>query len=131
MSTPDQHATHTTPTHSTGDGSRETWTAARIRALGAVTDLGTAARIFGLSRSVAYDLAKRDRFPVPVLRFGSRYRVPVAAILTALHLPTTDNPGPPTGPTEGDLTPGGSHASITPYRIRSPRLPHTPTEGNT
>ncbi|MDG4807220.1 DNA-binding protein [Micromonospora sp. WMMD1120] len=131
MSTPDQHPTPATPTRPAGDGSHDTWNAQQIRALGAVTDLGTAARIFGLSRSVAYDLAKRDRFPVPVLRFGTRYRVPVAAILTALHLPAADGRGSSTGPPDDDLPPGGSHASITPYRIRSPRLPHTPTEGNT
>jgi hypothetical protein len=79
-----------------------TWTAERIRALGLVTDIATAARIFGLSRAAAYDLAKRDRFPVAVLRFGTRYRVPVAAILQALHLPAagygplTDPPPPAT-----------------------------------
>ncbi len=65
------------------------WTADTIRALGTVTSVATAAAIFGINRSVAYELVKADRFPVPVLRFGSRYRVPVAAILTALHLPLT------------------------------------------
>ena len=70
------------------------WTAQRIRALGTVTTVPTAAAIFGLSRSVAYDLIKAGTFPVPVLRFGSRYRIPVAAILTALRMPT--EPGPPT-----------------------------------
>ena len=67
------------------------WTAQRIRALGAVTDLQTAAAIFGLSRTTAYELARTDQFPVPVLRFGTRYRVPVHAILTALDLPMTDD----------------------------------------
>jgi hypothetical protein len=80
------------------------WTAERIRALGLVTDLSTAARIFGLSRAAAYDLAKRDRFPVTLLRFGNRYRVPVAAILEALHLPVgVDDPSDPT-PAADDLT---------------------------
>jgi hypothetical protein len=68
------------------------WTAERIRALGAVTDIKTAASIFGLSRTVAYELAHRDQFPVPLIRVGTRYRVPVAAILTALHLPAQDPP---------------------------------------
>ena len=63
------------------------WTPERIRALGTVTNVATAGAIFGLHRSVAYDLAKSGTFPVPVLRIGNRYRVPVAAILTALHLP--------------------------------------------
>lgn len=78
---------------------RPVWTADRIRALGPVTDLPTAAAIFGLSRSAAYDLARTGRFPVPVLRFGTRYRIPVAAILTALDLlgdpqPAPDAPAP-------------------------------------
>ena len=78
----------------------ETWTERRIRALGLVTDVATAARIFGLSRAAAYDLAKRGQFPVAVLRFGNRYRVPVAAILQALHLPVgNDEPPDPTPPT--------------------------------
>jgi hypothetical protein len=77
------------------------WTAERIRALGTVTTVPIAAAIFGLSRSVAYELARADQFPVPVLRFGSRYRVPVAAILTALQLPVEPDPPTPrpaTGP---------------------------------
>lgn len=63
------------------------WSPSRIRALGPVTDVPTAAAIFGIGRSAAYDLVRLEKFPVPVLRIGSRYRVPVAAILTALHLP--------------------------------------------
>ena len=63
------------------------WTPARIRALGPVTDVVTAGAILGLSRSVAYDLAARGQFPVAVIRAGSRYRIPVAALLTALHIP--------------------------------------------
>lgn len=65
------------------------WTAERIRALGTVTSVATAGAIFGLHRSVAYELAKCGAFPVPVLRCGNRYRVPVAAMLSALHLPLT------------------------------------------
>jgi hypothetical protein len=78
--------------------SPQVWTEQRIRALGPVTDIATAASIFELSRTIAYDLAKRGEFPVAVLKFGSRYRVPVAAILHALHLPTGDattDPPPP------------------------------------
>ncbi|GIM90162.1 helix-turn-helix transcriptional regulator [Paractinoplanes toevensis] len=69
-----------------------TWTPERIHALGLHTDIATAARIFGVSRAAAYDLAKRGQFPVPVLRFGTRYRVPVAAILQALRLSAGDAP---------------------------------------
>nr|WP_091286490.1 helix-turn-helix domain-containing protein [Micromonospora haikouensis] len=80
------------------NGEPPVWTADRIRALGTVTDLTTAAAIFGLSHATAYDLAKRGQFPVAVLRFGSRFRIPVAAILHALHLPTDD--GPPAAPSQ-------------------------------
>ncbi|ROO63037.1 hypothetical protein EDC02_5048 [Micromonospora sp. Llam0] len=70
------------------------WTVERIRALGAVTDVATVGEIFGLSRNSAYELARGNRLPVPVLRIGSRYRVSVAAILTALGVPT-EHPAPP------------------------------------
>ena len=73
--------------NSTADNHDGVWTETRIRGLGAVTDLPTAGRIFGLGRSVAYELAKNDQFPAPVLRVGSRDRVPVAGILTALGIP--------------------------------------------
>ena len=91
--------THRSSPHTGCAGSSPTvaWSADRIQALGTVTDVPTAAAIFGLSRSVAYDLVKANTFPVPVLRFGSRYRIPVAAILAALHMPPTprsDGPHP-------------------------------------
>ncbi|GAA1596488.1 hypothetical protein GCM10009828_022490 [Actinoplanes couchii] len=63
------------------------WTPTRIRALGSVTDVPTAAAIFGIGRSAAYELVRLGSFPVPILRLGSRYRVPVAAILAALRMP--------------------------------------------
>jgi Helix-turn-helix domain len=66
------------------------WTAERIRRLGATTDRATAAAILGISRSAAYKLARRDAFPVPLLRIGTRYRVPTAPLLAALHLPSGD-----------------------------------------
>nr|WP_204014630.1 helix-turn-helix domain-containing protein [Micromonospora andamanensis] len=93
---PEHHfADHSSPENGQPDDTA--WTVERIRALGVITDIATAAQIFGLSRAAAYELAKRDQFPVAVLRFGSRYRVPVAAILNALHLPAADEqpPDPP------------------------------------
>ncbi|GLI00637.1 helix-turn-helix domain-containing protein [Phytohabitans aurantiacus] len=93
MTVPDHNiADHPGP--ESGQPDNIAWTVERIRALGLITDIATAAQIFGLSRAVAYDLAKHDRFPGAVLRFGSRYRVPVTAILHALHLPTGDEPPP-------------------------------------
>ncbi|MBQ0905447.1 DNA-binding protein [Micromonospora sp. U21] len=77
----------------------QVWTVERIRALGAVTDITTAGQIFGLSRSRAYQLAATDTFPARVLRVGSRYRVSVAAILTALGVdPNSPHPNPTTEP---------------------------------
>ncbi len=77
--------THPSPT--TAPTRIPSWTPERIRALGAVTDIPTAGAILGLSRSAAYELAANDLFPVAVMRIGCRYRVPVAALLTALHIP--------------------------------------------
>jgi hypothetical protein len=71
----------------------QVWTAERIVALGPVTDITTAAAILRLSRSTAYDLAKHGRFPVPVIRAGARYRVPVAPLLAALGLEAPDRSG--------------------------------------
>jgi hypothetical protein len=94
MSNPDpRKRTRSRPAQSTVASSHGgAWTAERIRGLGTVTIVPVAAEIFGLSRSVAYELIRAGTFPVPVLRFGARYRVPVHAILTALHMPT-DPPG--------------------------------------
>ncbi|BCB86588.1 DNA-binding protein [Phytohabitans suffuscus] len=69
-----------------GLGGEVTWTPEAIRALGASTNLHTAAQIFGLAMSTAYLLAKRGQFPVPVIRVGTQYRVPVQPILAALCL---------------------------------------------
>lgn len=86
-----------TTTNAPRDRDGEVWTEQRIRALGAVTDLPTAGRIFGLGRSLAYALVKADEFPAPVIAVGTRYRVPVAGILTALGINTAAGSG-------GDLT---------------------------
>lgn len=104
MTTDPDTATERRPSR---DHNREPWTGQRILALGAVTDLPTAAAIFGLSRTSAYDLARRGLFPVPVLRAGTRYRVPVAPILAALHLVADPHAA------EADLTPPVTGAWIT------------------
>lgn len=49
-----------------------------------VVDITTAARTLGLSRTYAYQLAKRNEFPCKVIRIGTCYRVPTAALLTLL-----------------------------------------------
>lgn len=82
-----------TPPATTAAG-QAAWTPAAIRALGASTTLATAAEILGMSRRTAYRLAASDAFPVPVVRVGRRYRVPLAPILAALHLPTEPDTDP-------------------------------------
>ena len=80
------------------------WTEADIRALGATTDLVTAAAILGVGRTKAHELTRAGRFPVPVLRYGRRYLVPTAPILHLLGYPpaahdSTRRPGDPAHPT--------------------------------
>jgi hypothetical protein len=50
-----------------------------------------AARAFSIGRSQAYALASSDDFPCPVLRIGSRWRVPTAALRGALGLPVSQD----------------------------------------
>ena len=69
-----------------GAGVGRVWDEAEIRALGATTDLVTAGAILGIGRTKSHELARTGAFPVPVLRHGRRYRVPVAPILRLLHL---------------------------------------------
>ena len=67
------------------------WTLADVQALGVTTDVLTAGQILGLSRNTTYRLARRGAFPVPVIKAGARYRVPIVGLLAALHPdPATD-----------------------------------------
>jgi hypothetical protein len=45
-----------------------------------------AGELLGIGRTVAYQAAQEDRFPVPILRVGSQWRVPTAPLLQALGL---------------------------------------------
>jgi hypothetical protein len=63
------------------------WTPEAVRDLGMTTDVETAASILGIGRTKAYELAKADEFPVPLIRVGRRYVVPVPAILRLLGTP--------------------------------------------
>lgn len=49
-------------------------------------DLTTAARALGIHVNTAYRLIRRAAFPCPVLRLGSRHRVPTKALLLTLHI---------------------------------------------
>jgi hypothetical protein len=72
------------------------WSAGQIRALGTRTDLVTAGQILGIGRSKCYQLARAGAFPVPVIRHGHRYVVPVAPILALFGV----DPQPATSPHE-------------------------------
>ena len=55
-------------------------------ALGVQTDLATAARVLGVSRGLAYSLARQGELPFPILRLGRKIVVPVAGLVRALGL---------------------------------------------
>jgi hypothetical protein len=65
------------------------WSTGEIRALGATTDLLTAASVLRIGRTKAYHLARAGEFPVPVLRTGRRYLVAVAHLLRVLGMDIT------------------------------------------
>ncbi len=46
----------------------------------ATATIGEVAVALGIARSTAYELAKTDRLPVPILRLGRRMVVPRAAL---------------------------------------------------
>src|SRR5689334_20371624 len=48
-------------------------------------DVATAGRLLGISRSYAFELARRDEFPCRLLKVGSRYRVPRSALVELLE----------------------------------------------
>lgn len=61
-------------------------TPAEVLDLPAVVDVPTAAKALSIGTSLAYELAKTDSFPCPVLRLGRLYRVPRAGLLEALGI---------------------------------------------
>jgi hypothetical protein len=65
-----------------------------LLALPAVVDLQTAARALSIGRTRAFELVRRDEFPVPVLRVGVTYRVPTAPLLRLLGLASGDGESP-------------------------------------
>ena len=58
--------------------------AAEVAALPAVLDVGTAAKVMGLSRTAAYELIRTDAWPTPVFRLGRLIRIPTAPVLELL-----------------------------------------------
>ncbi|MEU8802520.1 MULTISPECIES: helix-turn-helix domain-containing protein [unclassified Spirillospora] len=62
----------------------ETLKSSDLDELPTVVSIVTAARALGLSRTYAYELAKRGDFPCRVIRIGAAYRVPTAELLKLL-----------------------------------------------
>jgi predicted DNA-binding transcriptional regulator AlpA len=58
--------------------------ATELAALPAVLDVGTAAKVMGLSRTAAYELIRTDNWPTPVFRLGRLIRIPTAPVLELL-----------------------------------------------
>ena len=59
-----------------------------------VVDIKTAGKALGLSRTRAYELAKRGEFPCRLIRIGESYRVPTAELLRLLGI-EPGHPGTP------------------------------------
>jgi excisionase family DNA binding protein len=53
----------------------------QVRELPPTIDLMTAARVLGIGRTKAYELARAGEFPVHVVRIGDLYRVSTADLL--------------------------------------------------
>lgn len=70
---------------------RDIWTPARVKALGLTIDIETAGNVLGIGRTSAYQLAKNNQFPVPVIRAGTQYRVPTYGLLEALCATADEN----------------------------------------
>jgi excisionase family DNA binding protein len=91
-----------------------------LTALPPTLDVETAARLLGIGRTTAYQLAARNALPIPVLRIGRTLRIPTTPLLTLLGITppdtsTTTEPGPhgaapechaaPPGPDPADRDP--------------------------
>lgn len=57
-----------------------------IDALGVTTDVPTACRAIGISKSKGYQAVKDGTFPVRVIKVGSRYLVPTAGLRELLGM---------------------------------------------
>ena len=93
-----------------GNGS---WTAETIRALGAITDLQTLARIFGCSGWSSRKMARTgewERQGIKIFRIGAHYRVGVQSVLDVLGISSGDLSASGTAPV-GELGPADKNAA--------------------
>ncbi|MDQ1250333.1 MAG: hypothetical protein QG597_4712 [Actinomycetota bacterium] len=65
------------------------FTVQEVLALPVTVDLMTTARALGISKTVAYHLARTGQYPVPLYRVGARYRCLRSTLL--VHLGIADN----------------------------------------
>ncbi|SRR6266545_4530769 len=63
-----------------------------LRHLPPTIDVVTAGKALGVSRTKAYELARRGEFPCRVLMLGRSYRVPTAELLRLLGIGNEDSP---------------------------------------
>ena len=61
-----------------------TWTREAIEALGATTDVATAASVMGVSEWLAHELIRRGEWPTRALRLGRRIRIPTHDLIKLL-----------------------------------------------
>ncbi|MEV8609498.1 helix-turn-helix domain-containing protein [Amycolatopsis sp. NPDC051373] len=62
------------------------WSREKLATLGVTIDLMTAARMLGIGRTTAYKLARTGTFPVPAVRVGRSYCIPVVRVIELLGL---------------------------------------------
>lgn len=82
-------------------------TLAQAALLPPTVDVPTAARLLGISRSAAYQLAAQDALPAPVLRLGHALRIPTAPLLAAIGI--TPPPATPPAARSADAAGGGAN----------------------
>ena len=70
-------------------------TVSGLHSLPPTIDLMTAARILGIGRTKAYQLARTGRFPCTIIRIGDLYRVATADLIRLLSATAADRDTPP------------------------------------
>lgn len=71
-----------------------TMSRSELLALPTTTDLTTAGRALGISRSTAYELRRQGAFPTRVLQLGNKLRVPTAELLALLGIERPEDRAP-------------------------------------